>query len=95
VLIPATRHGAALLDQMIDQQAQIIAYNNDFRMMSDGRRAAAAAAVADAPARTAGGRRPRRGGGGETVAGGIIPIRLSRGMTLRRVTMDQSFGRLA
>ena len=33
MLNPATRHGAALLDQMIDHQAQIIAYNNDFRLM--------------------------------------------------------------
>ena len=33
-LSPATRHGAALLDQMINHQAQIIAYNNDFRMMA-------------------------------------------------------------
>jgi hypothetical protein len=33
-LDPATRHGAAMLDQMINHQAQIIAYNNDFRMMS-------------------------------------------------------------
>jgi DHA2 family multidrug resistance protein len=34
MLDPATRHGAAVLDQMISQQAQIIAYNNDFRMMT-------------------------------------------------------------
>ena len=34
MLNPATRHGAALLDQMINHQAQIIAYNNDFRMMT-------------------------------------------------------------
>ena len=33
-LNPATRHGAALLDQMINHQAQIIAFNNDFRLMS-------------------------------------------------------------
>ena len=33
MLDPATRHGAALLDQMVTHQAQIIAYNNDFRMM--------------------------------------------------------------
>jgi DHA2 family multidrug resistance protein len=33
-LDPATRHGAAVLDQMINHQAQIIAYNNDFRMMT-------------------------------------------------------------
>jgi MFS transporter, DHA2 family, multidrug resistance protein len=33
VLSPVTRHGAALLDSMIDHQARIIAYNNDFRMM--------------------------------------------------------------
>jgi MFS transporter, DHA2 family, multidrug resistance protein len=34
MLDPATRHGAALLNQMITQQAQIVAYNNDFRMMT-------------------------------------------------------------
>ncbi len=34
MLNPATRHGAAMLDRMIDQQAQIIAYNNDFRVMA-------------------------------------------------------------
>jgi DHA2 family multidrug resistance protein len=34
LLDPFTRHGAALLDRMIDHQAQIIAYNNDFRMMT-------------------------------------------------------------
>jgi len=34
LLDPATKHGAALLDQMINYQAQIIAYNNDFRMMT-------------------------------------------------------------
>ena len=33
-LDPATRHGAAMLDQMINHQAQIIAFNNDFRMMT-------------------------------------------------------------
>lgn len=33
-LSPVTRHGAALLDAMIDQQAKIIAYNNDFRLMT-------------------------------------------------------------
>jgi DHA2 family multidrug resistance protein len=33
MLNPATQHGAALLDQMINHQAQIIAYNNDFRLM--------------------------------------------------------------
>jgi DHA2 family multidrug resistance protein len=33
-LDPFTRHGAALLDRMIDHQAQIIAYNNDFRLMT-------------------------------------------------------------
>jgi DHA2 family multidrug resistance protein len=33
VLNPETRHGAAMLDSMINQQAQIIAYNNDFRLM--------------------------------------------------------------
>ncbi|MGE0417625.1 MAG: DHA2 family efflux MFS transporter permease subunit [Acetobacteraceae bacterium] len=30
---PATRRGAALLEQMVNYQAQIIAYNNDFRLM--------------------------------------------------------------
>jgi len=34
MLGPATRHGAALLDRMVDHQAQIIAYNNDFHMMT-------------------------------------------------------------
>ena len=34
LLNPATRHGAALLDQMVTHQAQIIAYNNDFRLMT-------------------------------------------------------------
>ena len=33
VLDPATRRGAALLDAMINRQARIIAYNNDFRLM--------------------------------------------------------------
>ncbi|HEX5326300.1 MAG TPA: EmrB/QacA family drug resistance transporter, partial [Acetobacteraceae bacterium] len=31
---PATTHGAALLNQEITRQAQIIAYNNDFHMMA-------------------------------------------------------------
>jgi DHA2 family multidrug resistance protein len=34
LLDPATRHGAALLDRLVDQQAQIIAFNDDFRMMT-------------------------------------------------------------
>ena len=34
VLDPATRHGAAVLDQMVTYQAKIIAYNNDFRLMA-------------------------------------------------------------
>ena len=34
MLAPATRHGAAMLDRMINHQAQIIAFNNDFRMMT-------------------------------------------------------------
>ncbi len=34
LLDPTTAHGAALLDTMINRQAQIIAYNNDFRMMT-------------------------------------------------------------
>ena len=33
-LDPTTRHGAALLEQMISHQAQIIAFNNDFRLMT-------------------------------------------------------------
>ena len=33
MLDPSTQHGAAMLDQMINHQAQIIAYNNDFRLM--------------------------------------------------------------
>ena len=33
-LNPATQHGAALLDRMITHQAQIIAYSNDFRLMT-------------------------------------------------------------
>ncbi|HET8996135.1 MAG TPA: MFS transporter, partial [Acetobacteraceae bacterium] len=33
LLDPATRHGAALLDRLINHQAQIIAFNDDFRMM--------------------------------------------------------------
>ena len=32
-LDPATRHGAAMLDQIINQQAQIIAYIDDYKMM--------------------------------------------------------------
>ncbi len=30
----SARKGAALLDRMINQQAQIIAYNNDFRLLA-------------------------------------------------------------
>jgi len=33
-LDPATRQGAAVLDQMANHQAQIIAYNSDFRLMA-------------------------------------------------------------
>jgi DHA2 family multidrug resistance protein len=33
MLNPSTQHGIALLDQMVNHQAQIIAYNNDFRLM--------------------------------------------------------------
>jgi MFS transporter, DHA2 family, multidrug resistance protein len=33
-LNPETTHGAALLDDMINHQARIIAYNNDFRLMT-------------------------------------------------------------
>ncbi len=32
-LDPTTAHGAAMLDQMINRQAQIIAYNDDFKLM--------------------------------------------------------------
>ena len=32
-LDPATHHGAAMLDHMINQQAQIIAYVDDYKMM--------------------------------------------------------------
>jgi MFS transporter, DHA2 family, multidrug resistance protein len=32
-LSPATPHGAALMDQMINYQAQVIAYNNDYWLM--------------------------------------------------------------
>ena len=32
-LDPATRHGAAMLDHLINQQAQIIAYVDDYKMM--------------------------------------------------------------
>jgi len=34
MLDPASRHGAALLDEMITHQARIIAYANDFRLMA-------------------------------------------------------------
>lgn len=34
ILDPATRNGAALLDRIVNQQAAIIAYNNDFRLMT-------------------------------------------------------------
>ena len=34
LLDPGTRAGAMLLDQMITYQAQIISYNNDFRLMT-------------------------------------------------------------
>jgi len=30
---PATHHGAALLDQVVNQQAQIVAYIDDYKMM--------------------------------------------------------------
>ena len=63
MLDPATRHGAAMLDGMINHQAQIIAFNNDFRMMSVRGGAASAAAAADAQARTS-------AGGGECASGG-------------------------
>ena len=31
---PTTRPGAMLLDQMVNHQAQIIAFNNDYRLLS-------------------------------------------------------------
>lgn len=34
MLDPATRSGAAMLDQMVTYQAKIISYNNDFRLMA-------------------------------------------------------------
>jgi hypothetical protein len=34
VLAPMTRHGAAMLDRMVNHQARIIAYDNDYRMMT-------------------------------------------------------------
>ena len=34
ILDPMTAHGAAVLDQMVDHQARIIAFNGDFRMMA-------------------------------------------------------------
>lgn len=34
MLSPLTTHGAAALDQMIDYQAQVIAYNNDYWLMA-------------------------------------------------------------
>ena len=34
ILDPTTQHGAAILDQMVNHQAQIIAFNSDFRMMT-------------------------------------------------------------
>ena len=34
MLDPANPHGAAVLDRMVNHQAQIIAFNNDFRMMT-------------------------------------------------------------
>jgi MFS transporter, DHA2 family, multidrug resistance protein len=34
ILDPTTRHGAAVLDQMVTYQAKIISYNNDFRLMT-------------------------------------------------------------
>ncbi len=33
VLDPATRHGAVVLDQMVNHQAQIVAFSSDFRIM--------------------------------------------------------------
>ena len=34
ILDPTTRHGAAVLDQMVTHQAKIISYNNDFWLMT-------------------------------------------------------------
>jgi hypothetical protein len=48
ILDPTTRHGAATLDHMINHQAQIIAYNNDFRIDDAG---GGAVAAGDAEAR--------------------------------------------
>ncbi len=61
LLDPAQAHGAALLDQLVNQQAQIIAYMDDYRLMIFTTAAGAAAAVPDAPA--------ARGGAGGT--GGV------------------------
>jgi MFS transporter, DHA2 family, multidrug resistance protein len=33
-LLPLTVHGAALLNQMINYQSQVIAYNDDYRLMA-------------------------------------------------------------
>lgn len=33
-LAPMTRHGVAMLDRMVNHQARIIAYDNDYRMMT-------------------------------------------------------------
>ena len=33
MLNPAHRHGAALIDQMVNHQAQIIAYNDDYKLL--------------------------------------------------------------
>ena len=48
-LDPATHHGAAMLDHVINQQAQIIAYVDDYKLMIFTTLPAAAAAVPDAP----------------------------------------------
>ncbi len=47
---PMHAHGAAVMDQMVNQQAQIVAYIDDYWMMIFYDVAVAAAAVADAPA---------------------------------------------
>ena len=49
-LDPATRHGAALLDRVVNQQAQIVAYADDYVLSDHDNLAGAVAAVADAHA---------------------------------------------
>ena len=49
-LDPATRHGAALLDRMVNQQAQIVAYANDYVLLIMTTLPALLLLSADAPA---------------------------------------------